>query len=74
MCLIVDVHLPGISGFTLRDRLSLKGALPPVIFITAFDEPETRAKAASAGAAAFLTKPFSGRALLETIRRAVHPS
>ena len=74
MCLIVDVQLPGINGFTLRDRLSTKGALPPVIFITAFDEPEARAKAASAGAAAFLTKPFSGRALLETIRRATHPS
>jgi len=72
ICLIVDVQLPGITGFTLRDRLSLKGILPPVIFITAFDEPEARATAASAGAAAFLTKPFSGRVLLETIRRAVH--
>jgi len=74
MCLIVDVQLPGISGFALRDRLSMKGALPPVVFITAFDEPEARAKASSAGAAAFLAKPFSGRVLLETIRRATRLS
>jgi DNA-binding response OmpR family regulator len=43
--------------------------LPPVIFITAFDSPEARAQALAAGAAAFLTKPFSGRTLLETVRR-----
>jgi DNA-binding response OmpR family regulator len=37
------------------------------IFITAFDEPEARAKAAKLGSV-FLAKPFSGRVLLETIR------
>jgi FixJ family two-component response regulator len=41
-----------------------------VIFITAFDEPEARALAAKAGAAAFLAKPFSGRVLVDTIQRA----
>jgi len=43
MCLIIDVQLPGIDGFALRRRLAAKGALPPAIFITAFDEPEARA-------------------------------
>jgi FixJ family two-component response regulator len=68
VCLIIDVQLPGQNGFALRDRLAAAGALPPVIFISAFDEPETRAQAESAGAD-FLTKPFSGRTLLETIRK-----
>lgn len=70
-CLILDVQLPGLTAFQLRDRLFQMGPLPPVIFITAFDEPEARASAARADAAAFLVKPFSGRLLLETVRRAL---
>jgi FixJ family two-component response regulator len=68
VCLIIDVQLPGQNGFALRDRLAASGALPQVIFISAFDEPDTRAQAESVGAD-FLTKPFSGRKLLETIRK-----
>ena len=67
ICLIIDVQLPGQNGFVLRERLAAAGTLPPVIFITAFDEPDTRAQAQLAGAA-FLTKPFSGRTLLDVIR------
>jgi FixJ family two-component response regulator len=67
-CLVIDVQLPGMSGFALRDRLAGAGAIPPVIFITAFDEPETRAHAQRAGAA-FLAKPFTGTVLLEAIER-----
>ena len=68
-CLVLDVQLPEMSGFELRARLATMIALPPVVFITAFDTPEARAQALAAGAAAFLTKPFSGRTLLETVRR-----
>src|SRR5689334_17782709 len=74
ICMIFDVQLPGVNGFVLRDRLASLGTLPPVIFITAFDEPDARAHAAQAGAAAFLVKPFAGRLLLETVRRAVEGS
>ena len=69
LCMIIDIQLPGMSGFALRERLAKAGALPPVIFMTAYDEPEAREQAATAGAAAFLAKPFSGRALLEIIQR-----
>ncbi len=69
-CLIIDVQLPGQNGFGLCERLAAAGALPPVIFISAFDEPDTRAQAQGLGAA-FLTKPFSGRTLLETIRKSL---
>jgi FixJ family two-component response regulator len=67
ICMILDVQLPGIDGFALHERLVALGNVPPVIFITAFDEPEARAKAAKLGSV-FLAKPFSGRVLLETIR------
>ena len=67
ICMILDVQLPGIDAFALHERLVALGSITPVIFITAFDDPEARARAAKAGAA-FLSKPFSGRILLERIR------
>jgi len=73
-CLIIDIQLPGLNGFALRERLAAMRQLPPVIFMTAFDEPEARAQATAAGAFAFLSKPFSGRALLDLIERAVGAS
>ena len=73
-CLVLDVQLPEMSGFELHTRLATMTALPPVVFITAFDTPEARAQALAAGAAAFLTKPFSGRMLLETVRRVLAAS
>jgi FixJ family two-component response regulator len=69
-CLILDVQLPGMSGFALHEKLTFQRLVPPVIFITAFDVPEARAKAQHAGAA-FLAKPFTGHALLKTIRDAL---
>lgn len=70
-CMVFDVHLPGLTGFELRERLARKGPQAPVIFITAYDEPESRQKAGRAGAAAYLTKPFSGHDLVAAVARAV---
>jgi len=69
-CVISDLRLPGMSGLellaTLRDRkISL-----PFILITAHDTPGLREKAASCGAAAYLSKPFRGTTLLEAVRAA----
>jgi FixJ family two-component response regulator len=70
-CMIVEVQLPGMGGFALRDRLSGARDLPPIVFMASSDEPEARRQAATAsGKSFFLVKPFSGRMLLETIRRA----
>ena len=68
-CLVLDVQLPGIDGLALYDRLTLRGTPPPAIFITAFADRDCEARAASVGAA-FLEKPFSGRMLLDCVRRA----
>jgi len=71
-CLVVDVHLPGLSGFELRRELvRTGGSQPPVIFITGHDEPAARAQAEALGAAAYLSKPFAGRALVAAVARAV---
>lgn len=73
-CMVLDIHLPGLSGFQLRDLLSNAGTRPPVIFITAHDEPAVREQAEKAGAVAYLNKPFASRTLLEKIGQALHPS
>jgi FixJ family two-component response regulator len=71
-CVVLDIHLPGLSGFELRRELVRSGApQPPVIFITGYDGPGARAQAEALGAAAYLPKPFSGRALVEAVARAI---
>jgi len=69
-CMIIDVQLPGMNGFALHQRLATQGRAPPAIFISAFEESEARSQAVQAGGA-FLPKPFSGHALLDTVRRVV---
>lgn len=73
-CLILDVHLPGLSGFELRRRLLEGGAKPPVIFITAYDHPDSEALAMDSGAIACFTKPFCGQSLLRAISKALESS
>ena len=68
LCMIIDVQLPGLNGFALHERLLALGRARPAIFISAFEESEARTNAARFGAT-FLPKPFSGTALLETVRR-----
>lgn len=70
-CLVLDAHLPGLDGFELYRRIVRLGAAPPVVFMTAYDEAESRAAAQAAGAAAYLTKPFSGHALIAAVAKAI---
>jgi FixJ family two-component response regulator len=71
-CLVLDIHLPGFSGFELRRQLVALGQNAPVIFITAHDDDSTRAEAEQLDCIAYLHKPFQGRALLEAIRQALN--
>jgi len=70
-CMVLDIHLPGMSGFDLYRRLRSDGDERPVVFITAHDEPSVREEAKSIGAGSYLPKPFSGRALLELVTDAI---
>lgn len=71
-CLVLDIHLNGMSGFDLQERLAADGAGIPIIFITAHDDATTRERAGRAGSAAYLPKPFDEQALLDAIRSAIH--
>jgi FixJ family two-component response regulator len=67
-CIILDIGLPGMSGFELHRRLSTESNRLPVVFISARDEPEVESRATQAGAIAFLSKPFEDDALLNAVQ------
>jgi FixJ family two-component response regulator len=71
-CLITDIQLPGMSGVELQNHLACEGKTIPIIFITAFPEDNIRLRVMTAGAIAFLTKPFDGRKLVQCIESALN--
>jgi FixJ family two-component response regulator len=70
-CLVLDIHLNGMSGFDLEERLMAKRVAIPIIFITAHDDVATRERIRRSGAAGYLAKPFDGQALLDVIGKVV---
>ena len=77
LCLIVDVHLTGMSGLELQRRLHGEGADVPIIVTTGDRADAIRDRAQQEGCAAFLWKPFSAEtilALLGSIARLSNPA
>jgi FixJ family two-component response regulator len=69
-CLVLDVHLAGISGIELQRRLRESGSTLPIVIMTALDDEGLRARAGELGCIGFLRKPFSPRLLIEIIEKA----
>jgi FixJ family two-component response regulator len=70
-CLVLDLHMPGLTGFDVQNECMFADVRLPTIIITAHDEPGTRQKCLSAGAKAYFCKPFDDSELLEAIEEAV---
>ena len=68
-CLLLDIHLGGISGIDLQRRLTSSGTDLPVIFMTAIDNEATRQDAFDAGCVAYLRKPFLANLLIDAINK-----
>jgi FixJ family two-component response regulator len=66
-CLLLDIHLGGISGIDLRRQLTSSGRNLPVIFMTAIDNEVTRHEALDVGCVAYLRKPFLAKLLIDAI-------
>ena len=66
-CVVSDIQMPGLSGLDLPALLARAGHQLPVIFVTAHDTPETRARAQSMGAVGYFRKPVDDQALLDAI-------
>ncbi|SAL12781.1 two component LuxR family transcriptional regulator [Caballeronia choica] len=69
-CIVLDVQMPGLNGLEVQQRLASSGI--PIIFITAHDEISVRQHALSAGAAAYLRKPFNDEVLIKAVRTALN--
>ena len=68
-CLILDLQMPGLSGFDVMRRLEAASLQVPVVAITGFDSQSARERAQRAGAAVYLPKPVGEEDLLAAIER-----
>ncbi|HKV04353.1 MAG TPA: response regulator [Candidatus Acidoferrales bacterium] len=70
-CLVLDIAMPGMSGFDLQHELKVRGYNIPIVFITAQKDETVRKRALEGGAVGFLPKPFSDTALLKALNTAL---
>ncbi len=70
-CVVLDIHMPEMTGLELQARLAAQGWCVPVILMTAYDTPQTRQRARQAGGFGLLLKPFDKQALLNAVAAAV---
>ena len=70
-CLITDLHMPGLSGLDLQNRLIAEGHCIPTIFMTGHPDDDARARAMKAGAVGFLSKPSKDDHLLACLETAL---
>jgi DNA-binding NtrC family response regulator len=67
-CLVLDLHLPGLSGLDLQQELAKADVQIPIVFLSGHGDIPTSVRAIKAGALEFLTKPFADEDLLKAVR------
>jgi FixJ family two-component response regulator len=72
-CLVLDVLMPDMTGLELQEHLVALGVRVPIIFVTAFDTPQTRERARRSGCVGLLLKPFDKEVLLRAIQEGIRP-
>ena len=70
-CLILDLRMPGLSGFDVMARLAISSRPVPVIVLTSFPSEEVRRRATREGVTAFLEKPVERATLFDAIDMAI---
>jgi FixJ family two-component response regulator len=70
-CVVLDLHMPVMSGFEVQARLAEFDAPVPVVVITGHDSDETRAQALAGQPVAYLRKPVNDQVLLDAIELAL---
>lgn len=71
VCVILDLHLPGVPGLEVLRRLSEMRFAPPVFVISGQSDVAMAVEAMKLGALDFLEKPFSASVIIERVRDAV---
>jgi FixJ family two-component response regulator len=70
-CLLLDVHMPGLSGVELHSRLTDLDSSLPIVFLTGHMDAAARTRAIAAGAVDFLQKPIGAEDLVRVVEAAV---
>lgn len=70
-CIVLDVRLPGASGFELQEQLVAAHVDTPIVFITGHGDIPMSVRAMKAGAIEFLSKPFREQELLDAVRQGI---
>jgi len=71
ICLVLDIHLGGMSGLELADCLDQQARSIPIVFISAQEGALPAERRARGGTIAFLRKPFDESVLIEAVSRAL---
>ena len=69
-CVLLDLNMPGMSGFDVLAELQGELSAPPVIVLTANDDPFAMKRAFACNAFEYQLKPIAAPALLGSIERA----
>jgi two-component system response regulator FixJ len=70
-CMLLDLHMPGMSGLELLDALHVRGSKLPVIAITGRSDASLKLRAVRAGAVTLLDKPVTDDMLMNWLSRAL---
>lgn len=70
-CLILDLQMPGLSGFDVQEAVAKQGNPLPIIFLTGYGDVQDAVRAMRHGAEDFLGKHESNAELLRAIKRAL---
>ena len=70
-CLVLDLHMPEVSGFDMLVAFESQHIAIPVVVITGHDEPGTSDRVRTLGASAYLKKPVDESTLLSAIASAI---
>lgn len=64
---ILDIHMPGLTGFEVLKRIRDERPHLAVIMITGYEGPDVKRRAFESGAQGFLLKPFKYSELLDVV-------
>ena len=73
-CLVLDIHMRGMTGFDVLAALKSLQLRVPTLVITAFDDETAEAHALRAGALRFMRKPIRDDDLLDAVDAALRSS
>ena len=67
LCVVVDIRMPGITGFDLQNALLTAGRALPIVFMSGHADADIAHRALAGGALALLTKPVDEEVLLNAV-------